>query len=668
VLAEEREYQDRFRINRSIPRPLLGLIVIFVPIVALAAIGPHQWFLNTPVLWLGALVLLNLLRGPMHGAPGFLKKLLKIGISTLFAFGLVILLMWEPLREAAKRAPPLVGGSWLLLVMSTGFLWQISFWWILFAKPKQRQVTVPIGSPQVRQAVRPKPAREIPSERFADVGGMDNAKDQIRGVIQAHLQPEKYNKYGVVRNGVLLYGPRGTGKTLLARATVGEFQLNFEEVSAPSLYHRWIGATGENIRARFAQAAQRRPVLLFIDEIDSLGASRGAGGSNDPGGGGREFDNITMQLFTAIDEYRALQGFIIMAATNRLDAVDEALIREGRFDVKIRVDLPDEHTRLAIFEKQLAKRPWKPFALEEFARKTPGASGAKIEALVNRAAEFALAENRKIESRDLLQALQASGGKDRPLSRQVSWGDVVVEEPVWEDLRSLVRLINDPVKTEKMGMRVPTGLLLIGPPGTGKTLIAELIASQTNRSFYPLTAADVLGGNTGDSAKRVKSIFARAREHSPSLIFLDEIDGLLPATNRFLSQHDVQLVEQFLTEIGNLLPEHNVFLVGTTNHLENVDSRVLRGGRFSEKIVIGLPGLKNREILLRRYLRASRLDPGLSIDWLAAQLDGRAPADLEAICITAKRMAFNRNGDADEVPPLTWSDFEKAIQRVQGAA
>jgi ATP-dependent Zn protease len=342
VLAEEREYQDRFRLNRSIPRPLVGLLVIFVPIVALAAIGPHQWFLNTPVLWLGALVLLSLLRGPMHGAPGFIKKLLKIGISTLFAFGLVILLMWEPLREAAKRAPPLLGGSWLLLVMSTGFLWQISFWWILFAKPKQRQVSVPIGSPQVRQAVRPKPAREIPSERFADVGGMETAKDQIRELIQAHLSPEKYKKYKVLRNGVLLYGPRGTGKTFLARATAGEFGLHFEYVRAPELHSRWIGATGENIQARFARAAENLPVLFFIDEIDSLGASRGSGGGGDEGGAAREFDNITTALFTSIDKYRALNGFILMAATNRLDAVDPSVIRDKRFDVRIRIDLPDD--------------------------------------------------------------------------------------------------------------------------------------------------------------------------------------------------------------------------------------------------------------------------------------------------------------------------------------
>jgi transitional endoplasmic reticulum ATPase len=504
VVPEERQYGQFRLFGRSwpvahSPTPLLSLIVILAPVAVLAFLGPRQWFLNTPVLWLGALVLTKILRGSMGRAPSLVRKLLKITISTLFALGLVILLTWDPIREWARRANPAVNAIWLFAVSLCVVVWQVSVVWILIARRKARQspiASTPIAAPV---AVAPQsPIKTIPKEHFNDVGGMEFAKERIREVIEAQLQPEKHRKYRVLRNGILLYGPRGTGKTLLGRAAAGEFRLNFEYVSAPSLYRRWIGATGENIRATFAQAAQRRPVLLFIDEIDSLGAGRGVGGSNDPGGAGREFDNITMQLFTAIDEYRAVDGFIIMAATNRVEAVDEAVIREGRFDVKIRVDLPDERTRLAIFEKQLAKRPWKPFALEDFARKTLGASGAKIEALVDRAAEFALAENRKIEGRDLLQALEASGGKDRPLSRYVSWDDVVIEESVLEDLRSLVRLINDPAKTENMGMSVPTGLLLIGPPGTGKTLIAELIASQTNRSFYPLTAADVLGGNTGD--------------------------------------------------------------------------------------------------------------------------------------------------------------------------
>jgi ATP-dependent 26S proteasome regulatory subunit len=173
----------------------------------------------------------------------------------------------------------------------------------------------------------------VPAERFADLGGMEEAKEQIREVVQGHLNPGKYERYGLVRNGILLYGPRGTGKTFLARATAGEFGLNFEYVSAPKLLTRWIGATGENIQGVFAQAAARKPVLFFIDEIDSLGGGR-QDAISDPGGAGREFNNITMALMSAIDQYRTISGFVLMAATNRLDGLDEALIREGRFDIK----------------------------------------------------------------------------------------------------------------------------------------------------------------------------------------------------------------------------------------------------------------------------------------------------------------------------------------------
>jgi transitional endoplasmic reticulum ATPase len=198
-------------------------------------------------------------------------------------------------------------------------------------------------------------------------------------------------------------------------------------------------------------------------------------------------------------------------------------------------------------------------------------------------------------------------------------------------------------------------------------MIARLVAFQTKRSFYPLTAANVLGGGVGDSAKRVAAIFARAKEHSPSVIFLDEMDGLLPTNNRYLSQHDIQLVEQFLAEISALTPEHNVFLVGTTNYPENIDARVLRGGRFSEKILIQLPSQEQRARLLSRYLEGVRLDAALTIEKVAARLDGFAPADLDAICTAAKRMAFNRLSTGDQLPPLNQSDFDKAVARIRGS-
>jgi len=374
-----------------------------------------------------------------------------------------------------------------------------------------------------------------------------------------------------------------------------------------------------------------------------------------------------MALMSAIDQNRTINGFVLMAATNRLDGLDEALIREGRFDMKVRVDLPDEATRVKILEAQLSKKPWKRFDLQEFAHRTPGASAAKLRAIVDQAANYALTDNRKIEAKDLQRALDENGGKDRPQLERVEWSEVVISDSVKQDLKSLIRLLEDTAKTRSLGIDIPTGLLLIGPPGTGKTLIASLIASQTKRSFYPLTAASVLGGGVGDSVKRVAAAFARAKEHSPAIVFLDEMDGLLPANNRYLAQHDVQLVEQFLTEISSLQPENNVFLVGTTNHPENIDPRVLRGGRFSEKLLIPLPDTDQRVQLLSRYLKGAGLEPGLTIEAIAKRLIDFAPADLQAISTTAKRMAFNRMANSDQLPPLNGSDFEKATERVRGA-
>src|SRR5271166_5178848 len=264
------------------------------------------------------------------------------------------------------------------------------------------------------------------------------------------------------------------------RQDTGEFGLHFEYISAPQLLTRWIGATGENIQGVFAQAAGRKPVLFFIDEIDSLGGGR-QDAIGDPGGAGREFNNITMALMSAIDQYRGISGFVLMAATNRLDGLDDALIREGRFDIKVRVDLPDEATRVKILEAQLSRKPWKRFDLQEFARRTPGASAAKLHALVDKAANYALTDNRKIEAKDLQRALDGNGGKDRPQLERVEWNDVVISESVEQDLKSIIRLLEDPTRTHSLGLQVPTGLLLIGPPGTGKTLIATLVASG---SFY----------------------------------------------------------------------------------------------------------------------------------------------------------------------------------------
>src|SRR5260370_23974002 len=273
---------------------------------------------------------------------------------------------------------------------------------------------------------------------------MENEKQQIRELVESQLNSKKYKRYGIVRNGMRRYGPKGTGKTFLAEASAGEFRLNFHYVSGAKLVESPIGATASNVRYEVARSLVNKPALLFLDEIDSLGAARqDSGGSGDPGGGGRELNATVVQLMQSIDQSRREPGLILMAATNKLDGLDDALIREGRFDLRVRVDLPDEVTRSRIFEAQLSTKPWQPFDLQEFARRTPGASAAKIRNLVDRAALFAAREDRIIEAHDLRRALDQSGGTDRPLFEKVQWEDLVADDAVEKDLRILIRLLED---------------------------------------------------------------------------------------------------------------------------------------------------------------------------------------------------------------------------------
>lgn len=640
---------------REKPSRLIGLLAVLVPIGILVKVGRREWFLNWPAMFFAALALYGALKAPLSAAPSFLKKIAKLGIASCLVLGWSMLVQWKPLLSAFGLTRHDTFLPWLI----GNIVFGAAVAWIIFPEA----IVALAGHHPHALVPRQGGSRRL---RFADVGGMEEAKRQIRELVESRLKPGKYRKYGMVRNGILLHGPQGSGKTFLAEAVAGEFRLNYHYVSCPQLLDKWIGSTGANIRSEFASAYGRKPVLFFLDEVDALGGTRQASGSGgDPTGSGRERNNAVVQLMQCIDQYRTMEGFVLMAATNLVDGLDPAMIRDGRFDLKIRVDLPDEAGRLKILESQLSGRPCQRFDLGEFARRTPGASAAKLKGLVDRAAALAAAESRKIEEADLLRALDEWGGKDRPFMHTVNWEDLVLEEDVELDLRTLVRLLDDPETARRMRLPLPTGLLLLGPPGTGKTMIARLIATQTRRSFYPLTAADVLGGNVGDSVKRVTQVFARAKETSPSLIFIDEMDSLMPRTTGLVGQHDIQVTEQFMIEISNLQPEQNVFLVGTTNHPDHIDPRVLRGGRFSEKIEIGLPGRKGRERLLSKYLDGVALGVDAGIPTLSDRLQDLSPADLEAITNTARRFAFNRAPDGAGIPPLIWADFEKAVQRVR---
>ena len=364
------------------------------------------------------------------------------------------------------------------------------------------------------------------------------------------------------------------------------------------------------------------------------------------GGGAKLYNSLVTELMQCVDQYRGATGFILMAATNFYEGLDEALVRDMRFDEKIRVDLPDEAARAQILTAQLSKRPWTPFPVESLANRTPGWSAAKLTGLVNKAASIAALENRPIEERDLQRAFDESGGAGPTANKACRLGRPRSFRMVEQDLRNLIRLM-DAREAERLKVPVPTGLLLVGPTGTGKTSIAYLIATQTRRSFYSLAPADV------PTPEKLAQVFARACEHSPSILFIDEIDGLLPRGDNgyYMGQHQLQFVEQALMLMSQLDPANQVFLIGTTNHIDNIDPRVLRGGRFTEKIEIGVPDDQGCLRLIDKYLGPIPLAAGLTSAIFSPGLRAFPPADLEALVSTAKRMAMNRMKEREDALP-----------------
>jgi transitional endoplasmic reticulum ATPase len=576
------------------------------------------------------------------------------------AVGATLMNMRAGMHMLEAAIPSLAGWAVALAVVWVGLMAVGIVWTLRALRPPRRPAHAAISAAEpVVGATDMETA--IPELNFSAVGGFDRVKEEIRLIAENRL---RRNTNGIVRNGILLYGPQGTGKNLIAEATAGECRVNFHHVRCPELVGVHIGSTSAEIRRLFEWAFQHRPIVLFLDELDSIGSRKQAQGvGTDAGGAGREYNTVTTQLMQSIDRSRRWEGFLLIAASNFLDGLEPTMIREGRFDAKLRLDLPDESGRGEILKALLGQARWQAFDVAEVARSTPGWSPARLKSLVDRA--VLRAGNGLVEQWHLIEALEASGGWDRPLLERVEWNDVVLPQAVVDDLKTLLRLL-EPGEAERLSLPAPTGLILVGAPGTGKTLTARLIASQSGRSFYPVTPAEILHGAVGGSVKRLAEVFARAKEHAPSILFFDEMDALLPNVQGPVGHHDLQLVEQALIEISALRVEHNVFLVGTTNYAERIDPRILRGGRFSEKIEIGLPDDAAYRALLMRCLGATRLADGLILDGVIERFRGLSPADLQAGVTAAKRAAMRRMREgASELPPMTLADLDEGLRRIR---
>ena len=498
---------------------------------------------------------------------------------------------------------------------------------------------------------------------FEDVGGMEALKQEIRdtvGLVLAH--PDDAERYGIDWNGILLHGPPGVGKTFFARAIAGEHGLNMIHVSTGDLVGSLVGQSAQNIDKAFQTALDNLPCLLFFDEFDSVAQRR----DNTPD---QESRRTVNQLLTSLEAHRDERELVVMAATNSLEHLDPAVIRPGRFDRHIRIDLPDEAARREIFETELDDRPTAATVeLDELVRRTEGMTPAGIAKVVDTAAldvfreATQTGESLELDTEHLLAALERYGGQDRPTVEHWTWDSLVLPEAIKAQLRQLQSVIEDPESAVRFGVEPPTGLLLAGPPGTGKTTVAKVLAAQARASFYPISGADVISKWVGESERNIRQLFQRARENRPSIVFIDEIDAIAGRRGESLGTHDSH-VNQLLAEIDGVAGQRGVFVVGATNRPDQLDPALLRGGRLSRTIVLGLPDEHGRLAILG--LHTARM-PTVGVDFgeLARETEGFSPADLRSLAQEAALAAMSREPDA-ETAAVTHEDFLEALGRVR---
>lgn len=496
---------------------------------------------------------------------------------------------------------------------------------------------------------------------FSDLGGMEALKAQLRSSIGLVLAyPNEASQLKVDFNGILFFGPPGTGRSYTARATAGEYGLNFIAVSAAELT---VGARGESpdrVTAAFQIAAENAPCILFFDELDAVARRR------DDAILTGEDRAVLSQLLHNLDAVRGRQDVFVMAATSDLQSLDAAVLRPGRFDRQIRFDLPDTQARQAIIEAQLKGRPCEPaIAYEVLAEHCKGFSAARIKEIVNSAALSVLQaiasgdQQRRMTQADLIAAIEAGRGKDRPTVDSWTWEQLILSESTKRELQELQRLIESPNRARALGIMVPTGALLYGPPGTGKTTVARVLAAQAKASFYPIKGSDIVSKWLGESERNVADLFARARANAPSIIFIDEIDALVPRRSDAIGSGALaRVVNQLLQEIDGLGSTTDVFILGATNRPDILDPALLRGGRLGRQIEIPLPTSDQRCALLSLFTRAMSLASDVDCSKLAAKTSGYSGADLQALCQEAGVQALLRDGAATTISS---TDFAAAL-------
>jgi len=496
---------------------------------------------------------------------------------------------------------------------------------------------------------------------YEDIGGLSREIREIREIIEVPLRhPELFSKLGInPPRGVLLHGPPGTGKTLIARAVASETDANFVSISGPEIVSKFYGESEQRLRQIFEEAQKGAPSIIFIDEIDSIAPKR------EEVSGDME-RRVVAQLLALMDGLSSRGEVIVIAATNRPNALDPAIRRGGRFDREIEIGIPSKNGRLEILYVHTRGMPLdENLDLKEIADATHGFVGADLYALCKEAAmrtlERALPdldvkediptevlENLKVTKEDFRAALKRI---EPSAMREVF---VEVAEVHWDEVggldeakQSLIESVEWPLRYpeafECVGVRPPRGLLLYGLPGTGKTLLVRALATESKVNFISVKGPELLSKWVGESERAVREVFRKARQAAPALVFFDEIDSVVPARGSGTETHVTErVVSQFLTELDGLVELKDVIVVAATNRPDLLDRSLLRPGRFDRLIYIPMPDKVARQKILEIHL-SKMAAPGVSPEWLAGQTEDYSGADLEMLCREAGMLALRQH-------------------------
>jgi transitional endoplasmic reticulum ATPase len=520
---------------------------------------------------------------------------------------------------------------------------------------------------------------------YDDLGGMKDTIDALREMVELPLRhPELFQRLGVdPPKGVLLHGPPGTGKTRLARAVANESDAQFFTINGPEIMGSAYGESEKKLREIFEEAAKAAPSIIFIDEIDSIAPKRGQVS-------GEAEKRLVAQLLTLMDGIEARQNLVVIAATNRPEAIDEALRRPGRFDREIVVGVPDEPGRREILGIHTRGMPLaEGIDLDDLARRTYGFVGADLAALVR---EAALESVRRILPRinfdeatippEILDSLSVDANDFENALKRVSpsaMREVMVQVPTlrWEDiggldasrdkLREGVELpLKHPEAFKRLGIRPAKGFLLYGPPGTGKTLLAKATARESQANFISVKSSDLLSKWYGESEQQIARLFARARQVAPTVIFIDELDSLVPARGAGMGEPQVteRVVNTILAEMDGLEELNNVVVIGATNRPNLIDPALLRPGRFDELIYVGVPDVAGRRRILAIHTAGMPIAKDVDLESIAERTDRFTGADLEDLTRRAGLAALRRGIDSAEV---TMADFEAALTETRAS-